>query len=68
MKKSFKKLLAVISAFAIVFTLSATAFAASVTKNEAKTIALNDAGVKNEALIYVRIESDNENGTAVWDI
>ena len=68
MKKSFKKLFAVLSAFAIVLTLSVTAFAASVTKEDAKSIALDDSGLRNDELVYIRVAGDNEDGVAVWEV
>lgn len=68
MKKSLKKLFAVLSALAIILTLPTSALAASVTRDEAKAIALNDSGFKEDSIIYVKVKADNENGTAVWDV
>ena len=68
MKKSFKKLFAVLSVFAIILTLSVPVLAASVTKEEAKSIALNDSGFKNDSLVYIKAVSDTEDGVAVWDV
>lgn len=68
MKKSFKKLFAVLTAITIILSLSVPALAASVNRDQAKTIALEDSGFKTDDLIYIKVTSDSEDGTAVWDV
>lgn len=68
MKNSFRKSLSLALSLLIVFTLSLTAFAADITAEQAKSIALKDAGINTEQLIHIQAVADYENGSKVFDV
>ncbi len=68
MKNRLKKLMAIIMAVIMISTCAVTAFAAKITKAEAKEIALNDAGFSANEVIMERAEVDYERGEKFFEI
>ena len=66
--KKIKKLLSVILATLSVFALSVNAFAADISAERAKEIALADAGYKAQEVIYINARSDVDDGVKHWDV
>lgn len=61
MKKNFKKLSSLALAFLLVFSLSVSAFAADISADAAKNVALKDAGYKKSQVsaLYANLEYDD---------
>lgn len=68
MKKNLKKLSSLALAFALVFSLSASAFAADVSADKAKEVALAKAGVAAEDVLNLRAEVDYDDGLKFYDV
>lgn len=68
MKKNLKKLSSLVVAFVLVFSLSVSAFAADISGEKAKQIALNDAGVKASDVSFVRVVADYDDGVKYYDV
>lgn len=68
MKKNFKKLSSLALAFLLVFSLSAQAFAADLSAEQAKNVALKDAGYKQSQVsaLYAGLEYDD--GLKYYDV
>ena len=68
MKKNLRKISSLAFSLLLVFSLSISAFAAEISAQQAKEIALNDAGYKEADVAYIRAEVDYENGVKEYDI
>ncbi|MBQ7295438.1 MAG: PepSY domain-containing protein [Clostridia bacterium] len=68
MKKNFKKLSSLALSLLLVFSLSLSAFAADISAQQAKEIALGDAGYKEADVAYIRAGVDYENGVKEYDV
>ena len=68
MKKNLKKLSSLALAFALVFSLSASAFAADLSADQAKEVALAKAGVAAEDVLNLRAEVDYDDGLKFYDV
>lgn len=68
MKKNLKKLSSLAFALLVVFSLAVSAFAADVSADQAKSIALEDAGVKQADALYLRAELDYDDGIKYYDV
>lgn len=63
-----KKFLSLVLALIVVFTLSLTVFAADITKAQAETIALKDAGYSESQTVYLRSYKDYDDGRGEYDV
>lgn len=63
-----KKFLSLLLALTVVFTLSLTAFAADITKDEAEAIALKDAGYSASQTVYLRSQKDYDDGRTEYEV
>ena len=68
MKKNLKKLSSLALSLLLVFSLSVSAFAAEVSAEQAKEIALKDAGYKAADAVYVRAEADYDDGVKEYEV
>ena len=68
MKKNFKKLSSLALAFLLVFSLSFSAFAADISADKAKSIALKDAGYSSSAVSGLVAKSDYDDGVKHYDV
>ena len=68
MKKNLKKLSSLALSLLLVFSLSVSAFAAEVSAEQAKEIALKDAGYKAADAVYVRAEVDYDRGAKEYEV
>lgn len=68
MKKKFRKLSSLAVAFALVFALALPAFAADISAEDAKAIALKDAGYSQSEVLYLRAEADYDDGVKYFDV
>lgn len=68
MTKKFTTLGTVFAAGALAIIMTVNAFAAHITEEKAKSIALEDADVKYENLTYIKKELDREDGRLVYEI
>ena len=68
MKKNLKKLSSLALAFALVFSLSVSAFAADVSADKAKEVALAKAGVAAEDVLNLRAKLDYDDGLKFYDV
>lgn len=68
MKKNLKKLSSLALAFALVFSLSVSAFAADVSADKAKEVALAKAGVAAEDVLNLRVVVDYDDGLKFYDV
>lgn len=68
MKKNFKKLSSLVLVLALVFSLSISAFAADISADKAKEIALGKAGYAASEVLNLRVEVDYENGAKRYDV
>ena len=68
MKKNLKKLSSLALAFALVFSLSVSAFASDVSADKAKEVALAKAGVAAEDVLNLRAEVDYDDGLKFYDV
>lgn len=68
MKKNLKKLSSLALAFLLVFSLSVSAFAADVSADKAKSIALRDADYSKSEVSGLYAESDYDNGVKHYDV
>ncbi len=68
MKKNLKKVLVIVLSLLALFSLSFSAFAADVSKDEAISIALKDSGYKASQAEYVKAEFDRDDGVEKWDV
>ncbi len=68
MKKTFKKTLALALAIISLFTLSLTALAADITAEQAKAIALGDAGYTADQVTMLIAHPDYDDGIAIWSV
>lgn len=68
MKKNFKKLSSLALALLLVFSLSVSAFAADISADNAKSIALKDAGYAQSKVSGLYAELDYDNGVKLYDV
>lgn len=68
MKKNFKKLSSLALAFLLVFSLSFSAFAADVSADKAKAIALKDAGYSLADVSRLSVRSEYDDGVKYYDV
>lgn len=68
MKKNFKKLSSLALAFLLVFSLSFSAFAADVSADKAKAIALKDAGYSSADVSRLSVRSEYDDGVKYYDV
>lgn len=68
MKKNLKKLSSLALAFALVFSLSVSAFASDVSADKAKEVALAKAGVAAEDVLNLRAKLDFDDGLKYYDV
>lgn len=68
MKKNLKKLSALALALILTSSLSASAFAADISANDAKSIALSHAGYKETEVVHIKAELDYEGASKVYDV
>jgi len=68
MKKNLKKLSSLALAFLLVFSLSVSAFAADVSADKAKSIALKDAGYAQSKVSGLYAELDRDDGVKYYDV
>lgn len=68
MKKNLKKLSSLALAFALVFSLSVSAFASDVSADKAKEVALAKAGVAAEDVLNLRAKLDYDDGLKFYDV
>ena len=68
MKKNLKKLSSLALAFLLVFSLSVSAFAADISADNAKSIALKDAGYAQSKVSGLYAEVDYDDGVKHYDV
>ena len=68
MKKNLKKLSSLSLVLALVFSLSVSAFAADVSADRAKEIALGKAGVAAEDVLNLRAKLDYDDGLKLYEV
>ena len=68
MKKNLKKLSSLALALLVVFSLSLSAFAADISAEGAKVIALNDAGYKVSDVSYLKAVLEYADGVKYYDV
>ena len=68
MKKNLKKLSSLALALLVVFSLSLSAFAADISAEGAKVIALNDAGYKVSDVSYLKAVLEYDDGVKYYDV
>lgn len=68
MKKNLKKLSSLALALLLVFSLSVQAFAADVSADKAKSIALKDAGYSQSKVSGLYAELDRDDGVKYYDV
>lgn len=68
MKKNLKKLSSLALALLVVFSLSLSAFAADISAEGAKVIALNDAGYKVSEVSYLKAVLEYDDGVKYYDV
>ncbi len=68
MKKNLRKLSSLALALLLLFSLSLSAFAADISAQQAKEIALGDAGYKEADVAYIRAGVDYDNGVKEYDV
>lgn len=68
MKKTLKKTLAIALTLIALFALSLTAFAADISAEDAKAIALKDAGFTSADAIYIAAEYELDDGWKKWNV
>ena len=67
-RNPFRKIVAAMTAFLILSTLSVTALAAEIGADAAKQIALEDAGYSSYDVKYIRADRENDDGIRVWNV
>lgn len=67
-KQKTKVLSATIAAGLLTVALATTVFAAQITEEKAKSIALENAGVKTEDVAFIRSELDLEDGKTIFNV
>lgn len=68
MKKNLKKLSSLSLVLALVFSLSVSAFAADISADKAKEIALGKAGVAAEDVLNLRAKLEYDDGVKYYDV
>ena len=68
MKKNIRKILAVVLALASLFMLSLSVFAADISAEKSKEIALKNAGYSANEVLYIRADYDIDDGIKVWNV
>lgn len=68
MKKNLKKLSSLSLVLALVFSLSVSAFAADISADRAKEIALGKAGVAAEDVLNLRAKLDYDDGLKLYEV
>ncbi len=68
MKNNLKKLSSLALAVVLVLAFSVTAFAADITSERAKEIALGHFGVKAEDVKFLEVRKDYDDGRSVYEI
>ncbi len=68
MKKNLRKALAIALAIVSLFALSLSAFAADISADKAKEIALKDAGYSAQEVIRIKAEYEIDDGRKVWNV
>ena len=68
MKKKLKKVVSIALALIALFALSLTAFAADISAEDAKSIAVSDAGYSLSDVLYIRAEYEIDDGRRHWNV
>lgn len=68
MKKNVKKLSSLALSLLLLFSLSLSAFAADISAEQAKAIALEDAGYSESQVAYIRAGVDYDDGVKEYDV
>ena len=68
MKKKISKVLAVVLALVALFSLAVPAFAADISADKAKEIALKDVGYSVQEVIRIKADYDIDDGRKVWNV
>ncbi len=68
MKKNLRKALAISLAIVSLFSLSLSVFAADISADKAKEIALKDAGYSVQEAIRIKAEYEIDDGRKVWNV
>lgn len=68
MKKNLRKLLSVFVTLTLVFALSLSVFAADISANKAKEIALENAGYLASDVLYLKAETDFDDGVKYYEV
>lgn len=66
--KKYTKLGTIIAAGALAMAMAATGFAAQLTEEKAKAIALEHAGVTEEDISFIKNKTDYEDGRLVYEV
>lgn len=68
MKKNLRKSFSAVLSLVLVFALSLVAFAAGISAEDAKSIAVSDAGFRQSDVLYLRVEKDFDDGIEYFDV
>lgn len=68
MKKNLRKILSLTLVLIIALSLSLTAFGASITAEDAKAIALKDAGYSEAEVVFIKVELDYDDGVKEYEV
>lgn len=68
MRKNLPVFKTLFTAAALLSLMTTSSFAAQITQENAKSIALTHAGIEEEDTAYLRVESDKEDGRQIYDV
>ncbi|MBE6785608.1 MAG: hypothetical protein E7538_05150 [Ruminococcaceae bacterium] len=68
MKKNFKKLSSLVLAFVLMLSLSVPSFAASISADDAKAIAVDYFDVKQSEVKFLEVRKDYDDGREVYEL